>query len=94
MKSGIVFVSCGAVRVVSSEGGGDGGAAVEDCVCTSSRATAEDERKRRGMPLAPDICRTHRRHVLNCRADGVTDAIAIENVVVDVSRRWPGARKC
>jgi hypothetical protein len=65
------------VRVTSSDGGGVGGAGVEDCVCTSSRAAAEDERNRRGVLLALERWRTHRIHVLNCRIDGGTDAMAI-----------------
>jgi large subunit ribosomal protein L4 len=84
----------GEVRVVSSEGGGVGGAAVEGCVCTSSRAVAEDERKRRGVPLVLESCRTHRRHVLNCRIDGVTDAIVSVRGVARVSARRTAARKC
>jgi hypothetical protein len=79
---------------VSSEGGGAGGAAVEGCVCTSSRAVAEDERKRRGVPLVLESCRTHRRHVLNCRTDGVTDAMAINRGVARIIARRAAARKC
>jgi large subunit ribosomal protein L4 len=79
---------------VSSEGGGAGGAAVEGCVCTSSRAIAEDERKRRGVPLVLEICRTHRKHVLNCRTDGVTDAMASNRGVAGVFARRTAARKC
>jgi hypothetical protein len=94
MKSGIGSEVFGEVKVASSEGGGVGGAGVEDCVWTSSRAIAEDERKRRGVPLVLDIWRTHRRHVLNCRVDGAMDAMAICGVVVDVSSQWSCARKC
>jgi hypothetical protein len=46
------------------------------CVCTSSRAAAEVERRRR-EPLALGRCRTHRRHALNCHIDGVTRAMAM-----------------
>jgi hypothetical protein len=80
MKSGIACFSFGEVSVVSSEGGGAGGAGVDDGICSSARATAEDERNRRGVPLAVGSCRTHRRHVLNCRSDGVTGgAMAISD---------------
>lgn len=74
-------VSWAAVK--ASEGGGDG-AAAGDCVCTSSRAVAEVESRRRGMPLAAEVCRTHRRQALNCRIDGVTDAMVCGGVGVDV----------
>lgn len=73
---------------MSSDGGGAGGAGVEGCVCMSSRAAAEDERKRRGVPLAVGSCRTHRRQTLKCRTDGVTDAIGTEGGVADVSGGW------
>ena len=65
----------GDVSVVSSDGGGVGGAGSVDCDCSSARAGADDERKRRGVPLEAGRVRTHRRHALNCRTDGVTDAI-------------------
>lgn len=78
------------MRVASSDGGGLGGAGVEDCVCTSSRAAAEDEKKRCGLPLALARWRTHLIHVLNCRIDGGTDAMAIgrgyANVVCHLPR--------
>lgn len=77
----------GAVKVASSEGGGVGGAGVEDCCCSSSRAAVEDEKNRRGVPLALDMWRTHRIHVLNCRADGKADAMAIGRGVANVRRR-------
>jgi hypothetical protein len=64
-----------------------GGVALDGCVCSSSRATAEVERRRRGEPLALGICRTHRRQALNCRIDGVTEAMAIDGVVDDVQGR-------
>jgi hypothetical protein len=46
------------------------------CVCTSSRAAAEVESRRRVL-LALGRCRTHRRHALNCHIDGVTGAMAM-----------------
>jgi len=66
----------GDVSVASADGGGAGGAGVEGCVCTSSRATVEDEKKRRGVPLVVGSCRTHRRQILTFRAEDVTDAMA------------------
>jgi hypothetical protein len=79
MKSGMACVSFGKVSVVSSEGGGVGGEGVDDGVCNSARAIVEVERKRRGVPLAVGSCRTHLRHVVNCRSDGVTGAMAISD---------------
>lgn len=82
----------GAVRVASSEGGGAGGAGVEDCCCSSSRAAAEDEKNRRGVPLVLDMWRTHLIHVLNWRADGTADAIAVGRGVASPGRRWSALR--
>jgi hypothetical protein len=74
----------GGVSVASSDGGGGGGAGVVGCVCTSSRAMAEDERKRRGVPLAVGVGRTHRRQMLKFRIEGVTDAMVVDKMVAGV----------
>jgi hypothetical protein len=50
--------------------------AFEGCACTSSRAAAVVESRRRVL-LALGRCRTHRRHALNCHIDGVTGAMAM-----------------
>lgn len=57
--------------------GGGGGGGVGWWVWSSSRAAAEDERSRRGAPFPLAVRRTQPRHALNCRMDGLTDAIAI-----------------
>ena len=71
ISSGVV------VAFFESEGstaGGGGGEEVDGWVCRSSRATADEERNRRDVPLrAGEVladCRTHRRHAPNCRTDG------------------------
>ena len=75
--------------VAPSEGfeGGGGGVAFVGCVCTSSRATAEVERRRR-VPLAAGSCRTHLRQALNWRRVGV-EAIVL---MVSTMFKKDGAR--
>ncbi len=46
------------------------------CVCTSSRAIAEVESRRR-VPLAVGNCRTHLRHALNWRREGVEAMVLV-----------------
>lgn len=41
-----------------------------------------DEKRRRAVPLADETGRTHFKHVLNWRSDGVTDAIMSVSMVV------------
>lgn len=77
MNSGTSLEVFDVAGAALSEGGGGGGCGVDGCVCSSSRAMAEDESNRRGVPLALGNWRTHRRHVVNCRKDGVTDAMAV-----------------
>lgn len=79
MNSGVVAVELvGAVPPTSlGDEGGGGDVALLACVCSSSlAAAAEDESRRRELPLALLSWRTHRRHVLNCRAGGMRDAMA------------------
>lgn len=81
MYSGVSFDA--ASPLAGAPEGGGGGEVEEGVVCSSSRAAAEEDRKRRETPLKDASLRTHRKQALNCRTDGLTDAIT-----TDGRMRW------